>query len=134
MLLAEKQTEIILMGDFNKVEDVNKDRNQLRADSERRHRQAKETLQRMKETFKIRDVFRTRNGEVEKFTYRNFNQDLKSRLDRAYVTEEILQKIFYDGMNVFTYSDHDMYYFKMKAMDQGFIMKEEKKNRLWKYN
>lgn len=82
------------------------------------------------------DIFRTRHGNLQKFTYRNIHQNAKSRLDRGYITKKLFDKIYEDDMKVFINSDHDVYYFKLKVKNQGFkaTHKKEQRDNIWKYN
>ena len=107
IFMKEKQREIILIGDFNMVEDASKDRNHTITKSETKHNGAKKAIQRIKERFKMEDIFRNRSPDLQKFTFRRLYRNVKSRLDRAYVTKGILKNVFYDDMKVFIHSDHD---------------------------
>ena len=127
-----KNYQIILGGDFNSVESRDLDRNSTASNDA--HKNVNIELKKIKEEHNLRDVFRTRHPLCQKFIFRATYRNIKSRIDRIYVSSLIYDRIYHDDMLVFNHSDHDCYFFDIKTKTAGFLDKNLKRENSWKYN
>ena len=112
---------IIFGGDFNLVEDRELDRNTHTTVDYFENVNAE--LKEIKVEYGLLDVFRSKHPYFQKFTFRATHRNVKSRLDRFYVSNNLLDLVQNDDTLVFVYSDHDCYFIEIKAKNTDKICK-----------
>lgn len=129
-LYSHRQEPTIYAGDHNYVPNTDLDRNPPNKRKELNN--ATETLIRDHDMV---DVFRELHPNSIRYTYRGAGI-IASRLDRIYVNQQmtIYQRITDDAVVPIAFSDHELYFIRIKQDQPRNKSNERKQARLWIYN
>ena len=96
----------IICGDFNMVEDREKDRRG--GTFLARHTYGKSALNDLIEGFDLVDIWRQKNPDRRQFTWHSPDESIHSRLDRIYLPKNFVCSVFNSYIRHFVWSDHDV--------------------------
>ena len=97
---------VVLVGDFNMVEDLALDRQGGNPRS--LHTYGWSTLEKFLSKHSLCDIWRTRNPNISRYSWSNDTMDIQSRLDRIYFPMEWVDKVKSTTISPFSWSDHDI--------------------------
>ena len=101
--LLEEGQRLVLLGDFNMVEDLLCDRDTCRS----RHDPSLPTLHSLKHTLDIEDIWRKRHPHTTRYTFTHPTGH-RSRIDRIYTSRDIRTLVTHTDIVPFVHSDHDI--------------------------
>lgn len=130
--------ELILVADWNMVEDPDSDR--AGCDRNRpynlRGKGARE-LAEIKDNYNLVDSYREIFPNGRMYTFRGQN-NYRARLDRIYIPRHYRNRTEIIGLEGATFSDHDMFCIKIRQADYYRLNEDgtlkKMKNAVWKYN
>ena len=96
----------LLLGDFNMVEDIKKDRKG--GMPSKRHTYGLTALNELKDDYNLIDIWREMNPNKKTFTWQSRADQIQSRLDRIYIPASLAQMVAKTYIKHFVWSDHDM--------------------------
>ena len=117
----------ILLGDFNMVEDLYLDR--CGGNPKPRHTYGLESLNELKETHNLVDIWRIKNLNTRLFTWHCRYKKIHSRLDRIYTPSNLTPNVIKTYIQHFVWSDHDMCVMQLEGSG-----KQKRGNGYWKLN
>ena len=94
----------VLCGDFNMVENIYLDRDG--GNPREKHTWGLHALNIIKTQFSLYDVWRIREPTKKEFTWHSPNLRIRSRLDRFYLTNDLLNLVSYTAFSPCSWSDH----------------------------
>ena len=101
--LLEEDQSLVLLGDFNMVENLQCDRDTCR----RRHDPSLPQFHSLKHTLDLEDIWRKQHPQVVQYTF-TAPTGHRSRIDRAYTSRDIRALVIHSDIAPFVHSDHDI--------------------------
>ena len=96
----------IILGDFNMVEDIKMDR--YGGNPREKHTWGLATLNTLKRETNVVDIWRQLYPKRKEFTWHSLYDNVQSRLDRIYLSKEIVPLVNDVEIETFSISDHDL--------------------------
>ena len=124
--VLKRDIPTVIGGDFNSIEDIFLDKNGGDQDLAVT---ALRALQNLVRHFNLTDVFRNMNPSTREFTWNSADCSVSCRLDRFYISGDILENCNSWCITYFPYSNHDavqMSFQTQDSLDRG--------PGVWKFN